>query len=96
MNLRIERICIDASQNFVYDFLFTLRGSNTATPFENLTPQKELMLQAVFRIRNRIRIFLGLLDPDLYLTCTAPDPDPSKHKQKNLKNLDFYCFVTSL
>ncbi len=41
---------------------------------------------AVFRIR-RIRTFLGLLDPN---------PDPSIIKQNSKKNLNFYCFVTSL
>jgi hypothetical protein len=38
----------------------------------------------MFRIR--IRMFLGLLDPDLELFGTNPDPDPSITKQKNLKN----------
>ncbi len=85
MNLRIERICIDASQNFVSEFLFTVRGSNTATPFENLTPQKELMLQTVFRIRNQIRIFLSLLDPDpLFLLRLRILPKKSKKWRKTL------------
>ncbi len=84
MNSRIERICLDASQNIVSDFFIYYKGqqhSNTATPFENLTPQKELMLQTVFQIRNQIRIFLSLLDPDPLFLCTGPDP--SKNKQKN-------------
>ncbi len=34
----------------------------------------------------RIRMFLGLLDPD-----QAPDPDPSIIKQKSKKNLNIYC-----
>jgi hypothetical protein len=58
---------------------------------------------AVFwiRIRTRIRIhmFLGLPDPDPLGRCMDPNPnpapDPSITKQKNKKNLDSYCFVTS-
>jgi hypothetical protein len=43
-------------------------------------------LQAVFRIRIRIRIhrihmFLGLLDPDPLFRSTGVDPDPSIIKQ---------------
>jgi hypothetical protein len=49
---------------------------------------KIIMYEAVLRIRiRRIHLFLGLLDPD---------PDPSIIKQKNKKNIDSYCFVTSL
>jgi hypothetical protein len=45
--------------------------------------------KAVLRIRIRIRMFLGLLDPDpLFISM---DPDPSIIKQKQ----HFYCFVTS-
>jgi hypothetical protein len=49
----------------------------------------------------RIRMFLGLLDPhpDPQFICMdpAPDPDPSINLQKKMKkNLDFFCFVTSL
>jgi hypothetical protein len=42
----------------------------------------------------RIRLFLGLPDPDPSIFCT--DPDPSINKQKSYKILDFYCFVTFL
>jgi hypothetical protein len=35
---------------------------------------------------------LGLPDP--LVTDSDPDPDPSIIKQKELKTLDFYCFVT--
>ncbi len=43
-------------------------------------------------------MFLNFLDlqPDPQFFLTAPDPDPSINKQKMKKNLDFYCFVTSL
>jgi hypothetical protein len=47
-------------------------------------------------------MLLGLQDPhpDPYFICKdpdqAPDADPSISKQKMKKNLDFYCFVTSL
>ncbi len=38
---------------------------------------------AVLRIRiRRIRIFLGLLDPDPFVRGTDPGPDPSIIKQK--------------
>jgi hypothetical protein len=47
--------------------------------------RKKSCLHSVLRIR--IRMFLDLLDPD---------PDPSIITQKNKKNLDPYCFVTSL
>ncbi len=46
-------------------------------------------------------MFLGLLDPDPLVRGMdpdldpAPDLDPSITKQKNKKNLDSYCFVTS-
>ncbi len=52
---------------------------------------------SVYRIRiRRIRKFLGLTDPDPDLLARGTYPDPSIIKQKNGKNLDFYCFVTSL
>ena len=41
------------------------------------------------RIRFRIHIFWGLLDPDSLVR--GMDPDPSKNSKKNL---DSYCFVT--
>jgi hypothetical protein len=43
-------------------------------------------------------MFLGLPDPhpDPIVTSTDPAPDPSIIKQNSKKNLDFYCFVTSL
>ena len=45
----------------------------------------------------RMRMFSGLLDPDPLFSGTdsSPDSDPSVIKQKK-KNLDSYCFVTSL
>jgi hypothetical protein len=43
----------------------------------------------------RIRMFVGLLGPDPLVRDTAPDPD-TIIKQKSKKNLDSYCFVTSL
>jgi hypothetical protein len=44
-------------------------------------------LQAVLRIRTRVRIhrihvFLGLVDPDPLVRGMDPDPDPSIIKQK--------------
>ncbi len=52
---------------------------------------------SVFGIR-RIGVFLSLLDPQFICTDPdpAPDPDSSINKQKMKKNLDIYCFVTSL
>jgi hypothetical protein len=50
-------------------------------------------MKAVFRIRLRIHMFLGLPDPDPLVR--SMDPDPSIIKQKSKKNLEFYCFVTS-
>jgi hypothetical protein len=41
-------------------------------------------------------MFLGLLDPDPLVRDTDLDPDPSIVKQNIKKNIDFYCFVTSL
>jgi hypothetical protein len=41
-------------------------------------------------------MFLGLPDPDRLVRGTDLDPDPSIIKQKSKKNLDSYCFVTSL
>ncbi len=38
---------------------------------------------------------MGLPDPDLLIRDMDPDPDPSIMKQKK-KNIDSYCFVTSL
>ncbi len=34
--------------------------------------------------------------PDPKFICMDPDPDSSINKQKMQKNLDIYCFVTSL
>jgi hypothetical protein len=54
---------------------------------------------SVLRIRiriHRILMFLGLPDSDLLVRDTAPDPDPSIIKQNSKKNLNSYCFVTSL
>ncbi len=42
----------------------------------------------------RIRIVLGL--PDLLVRGTDPEPDTSIIKKNSKKNLDSYCFVTSL
>jgi hypothetical protein len=39
-------------------------------------------------------MFLGLPDPDPLVRGT--DPDPSIIKENSKKNLDCYCFVTSL
>jgi hypothetical protein len=52
---------------------------------------------SVLRIRiRRIRMFLGLLDPDLLVRGTDPDRDPDLSSSKNSKkNLDSYCFVNS-
>jgi hypothetical protein len=46
----------------------------------------------------RIRISLGLPDPhpDPLVISTDPAPDPCIIEQYSKKNLDFYCFVTSL
>jgi hypothetical protein len=49
-------------------------------------------------LRIRIRMFLGLLDPDPLVpgtdSGTNPAPDPSIIKQKRKKKLNSYCFVT--
>jgi hypothetical protein len=54
-------------------------------------------LNAVFRIRIRIHLFLGLLDPDPLVRGMDPDPDmdPSSCKN-NKKNLDSFFFVLFL
>jgi hypothetical protein len=41
-------------------------------------------------------MFLGLPDPDPLVRGTDPDLVPSVVKKKIWKNLDSYCFVTSL
>jgi hypothetical protein len=41
-------------------------------------------------------MFLGLTDPDSLVRGMDLDLDPSIIKQKSKKNLDSYCFVTSL
>jgi hypothetical protein len=44
-------------------------------------------------------MFSGLLlDPEFICKAPdlAPDQDPSINEQKMKKNIDFYCFVTSL
>jgi hypothetical protein len=49
-----------------------------------------------------IRFNLGLLglisvaDPNPLVRGTDPDPDPSIIMKNNKKNLDSYCFVTTL
>ncbi len=54
--------------------------------------------QAVLLIRIRIHMFWGLLDPDpLVITYKYRSGSGSGSSSKiNKKNLDFYCFVTSL
>ncbi len=55
-------------------FLFMIPSSNPA------------LKGAVLRIRiRRIRMFLGLPDPDLLARGTDPDPDPSIIKQKRVR-----------
>ncbi len=41
-------------------------------------------------------MFLGVLDPDPDPLVKGTDLDPSLVKQNSKKNLDSYCFVTSL
>ncbi len=53
--------------------------------------QKKSKTTAVLLIR--IRMFLGLLDPNPLVRATDPDPSIIKHKSK--QNLDSYYFVTS-
>jgi hypothetical protein len=56
-----------------------------------------VQLPAVLRIRiRRIRMFLGLLDPDPLVRGTDPDPapDPSIISKNIKKNLNSHCFVT--
>jgi hypothetical protein len=57
--------------------------------------------EPVFRIRiHRIHMFLGLLNPLVRGMDPDPDPaldpDPSIIKQESKKNLDSYCFLTSI
>ncbi len=56
------------------------------------------LLQALLRIRSwiRIRMYLGLPDPDPLVRGTDPALDPSIIKQNRKENLDSNCFVTSL
>jgi hypothetical protein len=46
----------------------------------------------------RIRMFLDLPDPDPVIICTDPDLDPvlPSSSKNSKKNLEYYCFVTSL
>ncbi len=64
-----------------------------------VTPHEECIIlwrKPVFRIRiRRIRMFLGLLNPDILVRGMDPDPDPSIIKKNSKKNLDSYCLVTS-
>jgi hypothetical protein len=46
---------------------------------------KGTLLKAVLQIRLRIRMFLGMLDPDPLVRQTDPAPDPSIIKQKQFK-----------
>jgi hypothetical protein len=52
------------------------------------------LLKPVFQIR--VRMFLGLLDPDLdpVIICMdpTPDPDPSINIQKNIEKPSFMLF----
>jgi hypothetical protein len=41
-------------------------------------------------------MFLRLPDPDSLVRGVDPAPEPTIIKQKSKKNLDSYCFVTSL
>jgi hypothetical protein len=57
------------------------------------------LMKPVLRIRIRkIHMFLGLTDPDPdpLVRDTDPNADPSIIKQNSKKNIDIYCFVTSL
>jgi hypothetical protein len=39
---------------------------------------------------------IGFRSGSVIYFCTDPNTDPSINKQKNEKNLDSYCFVTSI
>ncbi len=41
-------------------------------------------------------MFLGLLNPNPFVRLRGRDPDPPIKQKKSKKNLDYYCFVTSL
>jgi hypothetical protein len=51
---------------------------------------------AFFQCCGSRSVFFGLPDLDQLVRGTDPEPDLSIIKQKNKKNLDSYCFVTSL
>ncbi len=58
-----------------------------------------LTIPLIIKVADPGPSFLGS-DPDPLVRCTDPDPetdpDPSIIRQSNNKNLDSYCFVTSL
>jgi hypothetical protein len=77
------------------DTLILFPNCPDGTGTQDLKTAPETLFFAVLGIRIRIRrmrMLLGLPDPnsDPLVTSTFPDPDPSIIKQKNI---DFYCFV---
>jgi hypothetical protein len=63
---------------------------------DNITDEVSSPLKLIkpllwIRVR-KIRMFLGLLNPDPLVRGT--DPDPSFIKKNSKKNLESYCFVT--
>ncbi len=73
--------------------MLMLFGGVPKTTLEGTTLRLEFLL--VFRI-HRIRMFLGLPDPDPLVRGMYPDPDLSIIKQKiGRKPSDSSCFVTA-
>jgi hypothetical protein len=57
------------------------------------------MLLRKSALRIRISVLLGILDPDPVVRGMDPDQDPSiiiASSKNNKKNLDPYCFLSSL
>jgi hypothetical protein len=56
--------------------------------------EAKLSKAIILVLQKRIRMFMGLPDPDPLVSGT--NPDPSIIKQNSKKKLDSYCFVALL
>jgi hypothetical protein len=66
-----------------------------ATP-DRLATSSDAPVEGIIIAVLRIRMFLGLLDPEPLVRGTDPDPDPSIIKQKKARTILIPNVVTSL
>ena len=84
--------CIRRDQLWCWTGTPETQGNFSQTFKNNIFCLKKSVVRIWIR---RIHMFLGLPYPDLDPLDRDTDPDPSSSKNSK-KNIDFYCFLTSL